>query len=202
MSTAVLAASRVKPARPRALPSGGALSDSAMADPYAALVTLADAGLMRLYVQARRNASRIVRTAVALLPLIVLMVSSCKTAETASTLTPAQQVRQALVPDHAAPAQSGRARAYVAAAPETLTLLTTREIGYLYGRPAFVRKDDGIQVWQYKTEGCLIDFYMYGDKTGADAVSYVDVRRDGVLPVGREPLPAGVRTDCLRGLSA
>lgn len=62
--------------------------------------------------------------------------------------------------------------------PKYLLRLTRKEIGYLFGLPTFSRKDADARVWQYKTKGCVVDFYFYDNKALSDesSVSYVDMR--------------------------
>lgn len=160
-------------------------------DPYMELVVAVDAAFMRFYAASRRNARRMTRLVVALLPLIVLLVGSCKGVSmqgSVSRLSEAEQVRAALFPDRAmagdaayrpAAGYIARDRIYVADAPAALNFLTDREIGYLFGPPAMTRKDADARVLQYRGGRCVVDFYFYKDaKHGGEAtVSFVDVRR-------------------------
>lgn len=144
-------------------------------DPYIALVGFVDHVLMGLYAHVRGNIRLIVNFAVAVLPLAVLLVGSCRTTETQalppSSPTRAVQFREALFPGDSAGYLS-RARAYVASTPESLNLLTEREVSFLYGKPPFSRTEADARVWQYKTaDGCVVEFYLYGGE-----VSYVDFR--------------------------
>jgi len=69
--------------------------------------------------------------------------------------------------------------------PKYLLNLTKKEIGYLFGSPSFSRKDADAKVWQYKTKGCVVDFYFYDDKSLSDesSVSYIDMRfREELYP--------------------
>lgn len=145
--------------------------------------------------------------ALGLMPLLMLLVGSCKTAELpgayGSNAAP-EQFRVALFPDQVrvkdaaryTPARGyvQRAQTYVAGAPETLELLTAREIGYLFGKPAWQRHDAATRVWQYSEGDCVVDFYFYGaDAAAAPAVSYADVRARGTA----EPLQGDAARGCL-----
>jgi hypothetical protein len=159
------------------------------ADPYTTLVAAVDDAFMRLYAAARRNARRMARLSAALFPLVVVLVGSCKGVSmngSYARLSAADELRAALFPDRAVASGEYRpaagyvtsARAYVAAMPEALKLLTDREIGYLFGAPALTRTDADARILQYRGESCVVDFYFYGRKPLADTpVSYVDIRR-------------------------
>jgi hypothetical protein len=191
------------------------LSTSTLKDIYSSMIDLVDAMFMMVYRQTRKNSRRMTRLAVALLPLMMLLVGSCKTAQTTAAngvYSPSQEFRQALFPDHTAtpagdyhPAQGyvSSARAYIEAAPEKLNNLTQQEIGYLFGKPNFHRRDADAEIWQYKSGYCVVDFYFYNNKpakddetvTGGDApipknttaVSYVDFRMKTDLIAGSAP---------------
>lgn len=159
-------------------------------DPYEAIVDLLDQAMLSLYAEVRR----IVRFVVVLLPLMLLLVGSCKTSapDSAAYQPPAAEdrFRTALFPDrvnfkgmsyYPAEGYIARARSFVSSDPETLSMLTEREITYLFGKPTMERKDASASVWQYKTRACVVDFYFY-DQPGLEdesRVSYVDVRRIG-----------------------
>lgn len=163
-------------------------------DPYAAIVDMLDRAMLSLYAGVRRNSRRIVRFVVVLLPLMLLLVGSCKTStpETAAyqPLAAEDRFRTALFPDrvnftgmsyYPAEGYIARARSYVSDDPETLSMLTEQEITYLFGKPTMARKDAQASVWQYKTGTCVVDFYFY-DQPGLEdesRVSFVDVRRIG-----------------------
>jgi hypothetical protein len=152
-----------------------------------------------------------VRLAMVAAPLLMLLVGSCKTAELpgayGSNAAP-DQFRLALFPDQLRAAHAedyrpargyvARAQTYVAGAPETLELLTAREVGYLFGEPAWSRKDAvaGAHVWQYRQDDCVVDFYFYGDSAAQPAVSHADVRRRQ----GGGRLDGADRGQCLQSL--
>jgi hypothetical protein len=184
------------------------LSTSILKDIYSSMIDLVDAMFMMVYRQTRKNARRMTHLAVAILPLMMLLVGSCKTAQTTGAegaYSPSQQFRQALFPDRAAapagdyhPAQGyvSSARAYIEAAPEKLNSLTQQEIGFLFGKPNFHRRDADAEVWQYKSGYCVVDFYFYNGQTAKgdapkskndNAVSYVDFRMKTDLVAGSAP---------------
>jgi len=216
MATATFKTAKPKPIRTserverRFHPASDSRMPALHADPYAALVEFVDDAFMRLYAHGRRNARRITRLVLALIPLAVLLVSSCKTADTsAAASSAAEQFRAALFPGMAQAAPSARpargylerARTYIASAPDSLQLLTAREIGYLFGKPAFVRNDAQARVWQYRSDACIVDFYLYGKSVEDSAVAYVDARPEGTIPAGAAARPGGVLKGCIGGLA-
>lgn len=158
---------------------------------FAGLVEVLDALLMAFYAHVRQNARRMTRLAVTLLPLIMLLVGSCKTSQLpaayGSNAGP-DQFRIALFPDRVNfkgvgyyPAQGyiSRAQKFVTGDPQSLLMLTDEEITYLFGKPAVARHDAAAEIWQYRTAACVVDFFFYRDKLEKEdkgRVSYVDVR--------------------------
>jgi hypothetical protein len=49
----------------------------------------------------------------------------------------------------------------------------------LIGRPDFVRRDGPVQIWQYRSNACTFDLFMYG-KSADKTVKHAEVRGDGV----------------------
>lgn len=154
---------------------------------YTALIVAIDEAFMRLYDSAHRNRRRMARLALALFPMVLLLVGSCKGVSTTGAttqmkLTAAEQLRSALFPQDTqgdkrpAAGYISAAKSYVADTPDTLTLLTDREIGYLFGTPAMTRKDAEARVIQYRGGPCVVDFYFYENTEGTAPVSHVDVR--------------------------
>lgn len=188
-------------------------------DPWAWLVGSVDTAFMLFYAHLRRNARLITRLAMALLPLAFLLVGSCKTAEGPETYGSAEVpalFRQALFPDsrmaHAAedyqPARGyvARAQKYISGDPAALTKLTEREIAYLFGKPSLERRDADARIWQYRTDGCVVDVYFYknGERESGFDVSYVDFRSGEQLklggPIADAPAAANSQSRCLRTL--
>lgn len=166
-------------------------------DPAALMVDAVDGAFMGLYAQARQNAKRITRIGLTLVPLLMLLVGSCKTesAELNAVQAGVDYVRAALFPDRVlaragdyAPAAGyvARAQSYVAGDPSILTRLTQQEITYMYGKPTMERRDADARIWQYHGDGCVVDFYFYDDAKhpNESSVAYVDYRLKGDLVPG------------------
>lgn len=47
------------------------------------------------------------------------------------------------------------------------------------GKPDFIRKDDGVEIWQYRTAQCILDLFLY-QKRGHLSVDHSELR--GALP--------------------
>jgi len=171
-------------------------------DLYSAIVGFVDDSFMLLYRHVRRNARRITSLVITLVPLMALLVGSCKTSQTSDLSdniyngaprpmilsAAAEQFRTTLFPDranfhgdHYVPAAGyvSEARGYVESKPQTMTMLDREAVGFLFGKPTFHRHDADAEVWQYKTKACVIDFYFYGKKQ----VSYIDARRKDQTPI-------------------
>lgn len=187
---------------------------AALQDPWALL----DRGLMTLYLHSRRNANRLARVLLTLLPLMLLLVGSCKTsAEAASVFgDPQSQVRYALFPDRLSKPQGAyqpargyvvRAQKYVVGAPQSLMQLTEQELTFIFGKPALERRDADARIWQYKTEACVVDFYFYQEDgvAAGHTVSHVDYRmKEHLVPgalVTDEPVPMVRQSRCLETLA-
>ncbi|MBU6475893.1 MAG: hypothetical protein KGL10_01310 [Alphaproteobacteria bacterium] len=181
------------------------IKDADMNDFFAAATVLAERGFTLFCHHARRNARRISRLVLALAPLMVLMVGSCKTpqsaymADGAYVKVSARQLQKDLFPgtsggaDRPAAGYIAEARDFVDNSPRALLMLTRADIGYIFGQPSFRRHDANAEVWQYKTRSCVIDFYFYGKKPA----SYVDARLKDQSPV------SGTReTQCLHDINA
>lgn len=167
---------------------------------------------MGFYWHVRRNARRLSRLLLAMLPLMVLLVGSCKTSEVTDNFArknDVTQLRAALFPDrvetadyHPAGGYVARAQDFVQSNPAALTKLTEQEIGFLFGKPSMERKDADARIWQYKTPSCVVDVFFYGDHNAQDPVSYVDYRIKADLEQGAaprtEPLPQQNQSKCLR----
>lgn len=163
---------------------------------------------MGLYQEARKNSRRLTRMVVTLVPLVMLLVGSCKTADMPGAYgsnNGREQFRMALFPDrvnfkgvnyHPAQGYISRAREFVADAPDTMKLLTDEEVGYIMGAPAMQRRDAGVnaKVWQYRTDSCIVDVFFYDGN-----VSYVDMRakQDGDVKAGSSLGDKNARGACL-----
>jgi len=43
------------------------------------------------------------------------------------------------------------------------------------GKPDFIRKDDGVEIWQYRTSQCILDLFLY-QKKGHLSVDHSELR--------------------------
>jgi hypothetical protein len=88
--------------------------------------------------------------------------------------------RQSVLPEAerlAAASPADVAAAPALPGPERLAGLTAPDLSALLGPPGFVRRDPPAEVWQYGTETCVLDLFLYAD--GADQppkVSYFEFR--------------------------
>lgn len=187
--------------------------------PVNAAIEMADRRLLRLYGHVGRQTRRATALVVSLLPLLVLLVGSCKTPDTthmSSAQTAPEQFQAALFPDrddknassyHPAAGYVARAQAFLASTPERLAMLTRQEIGYLYGTPVLKRVDADAEIWQYKAEGCVVDFYFYDKGVGKERspLAYVDVRSGDDLvrgtPIRDGDAPKREQSRCLKSVS-
>lgn len=170
---------------------------------------------MGFYGHMRQNARRLTRLGFALLPLMMLLVGSCKMSEVTDNFTGKDEtarLRTALFPDrhvvkNEAYRPAGgyvlRAQKFVEGQPEALSRLTEKEIGYLFGKPSMERKDAEARVWQYRTDTCAVDVFFY--ESGAEdgsPVSFVDYRigadLDPEAAPRDEPLTERGQSKCLR----
>jgi hypothetical protein len=187
-------------------------------DPAATLLAAVDNLYMAFYAHMRQNARRIMRLVIAFIPLMMLLVGSCKTQTSAVTdlFAGVDQVRAALFPDraiardaayHPAAGFVSRARGYVEGNPSSLQHLTEQEIRFMFGPPAMQRRDADARIWQYKSGACVVDFYFYDQpgQKGESAVAYVDFRlKDDLIP-GTAPRTAPVelrsQSKCLKRIA-
>ncbi len=57
--------------------------------------------------------------------------------------------------------------------PGALVGHSGREVAGWLGEPQLKRRDPPAEMWQYRTQACVVDFFLYGD---ALAVSHVEMR--------------------------
>ena len=77
--------------------------------------------------------------------------------------------------------------------PAALRGLDGGQLTGLLGQPKFKRRDDPAEIWQYRTDFCALDFFLYRSKDDpAYRVRHVEAR-------GRDQAPASEK-DCLVGL--
>lgn len=155
---------------------------------------------------------------IAFLPLMMLLVGSCKTSELPGSYgsnAGTDQFRIALFPDrvnyqgdnyYPARGYISRARTYVTGVPTALTQLTEQEIAYLFGAPTVERKDADARIWQYRGTACVLDVYFYKqeDRSSGYNVTHVDFRMTEDLQPGQmanvAPVAAQSQSRCIRTL--
>jgi hypothetical protein len=77
--------------------------------------------------------------------------------------------------------------------PASLRGIDGSQLTGLLGTPRFKRRDDPAEIWQYRTESCSLDFFLYRSKDDpAYRVRHVEAR-------GRGPAPQ-TEKECLAGL--
>lgn len=59
--------------------------------------------------------------------------------------------------------------------PAQLIGLSHFDIQRTLGDPSFVRKDTGVEIWQYKDDSCILDLFLY-EKTDGLKVDHTDLR--------------------------
>jgi hypothetical protein len=97
-------------------------------------------------------------------------------------------VEAAAVATPAVPASTGSPEALAPAAgpaappapprptePEDVLGLPAEDLEKLLGRPAMVRRDEPAEVWQYRSESCVVDLYLYPERS-AYRVAYIEAR--------------------------
>jgi len=59
--------------------------------------------------------------------------------------------------------------------PEQLIGFSHFDIQRTLGDPNFVRKDQGVEIWQYKDDECILDLFLY-EKTNGLKVDHTELR--------------------------
>lgn len=68
--------------------------------------------------------------------------------------------------------------------PDRLMGLSGDEIEALLGTPGFVRRDPPAEIWQYGTDACVLDLFLYAaEKGGPHRVSHFEFRGRSVTGV-------------------
>ncbi len=60
----------------------------------------------------------------------------------------------------------------------------------LFGAPTFLRRDPPAELWQYHTDACVLDLFLYEDVAGSYLVDHIEFRETGHS--------ASEKEDCLR----
>ncbi|NVK18760.1 MAG: hypothetical protein HWE30_08705 [Methylocystaceae bacterium] len=50
--------------------------------------------------------------------------------------------------------------------PAKLVGLSQFDVSQALGEPSFVRKDKGVEIWQYRNAECILDLFLYESRTG------------------------------------
>lgn len=114
--------------------------------------------------------------------LLVALAAGCGTAgDTAAPSGAPEDARAAAYrPPHDAPA----------IAPDALLGMTATAVTGLLGQPTFLRREGPAQVWQYRSDLCLVDLFFYPPKAQEAAggaalqVTYAELRRSGAAEAG------------------
>jgi hypothetical protein len=77
-------------------------------------------------------------------------------------------------------------------APESLVGYYEVGLENLFGQPEFVRRDPPAELWQYHTESCVLDLFLYENESGNYLVDHIEFRETGTSPAEKE--------DCLRDI--
>ncbi|NNG04617.1 MAG: hypothetical protein HKM95_11020 [Inquilinus sp.] len=56
--------------------------------------------------------------------------------------------------------------------PQTLIGLAPQQISAVLGEPELQRQEPPAEVWQYRTEDCVFDLYLYREESDSRAVHY------------------------------
>ncbi len=59
------------------------------------------------------------------------------------------------------------------------------ELSRLLGDPYLIRRDPGVEVWQYRNPRCLVDFYLYARQSGFQVV-YLEARDYRAAPISKD----------------
>ena len=67
-------------------------------------------------------------------------------------------------------------------APPKVLGLKPHDVQELLGMPKLVRRDDPAEVWQYRSDACVLDVFLYPEETGAQQVRYLEARTVAAEP--------------------
>ncbi len=73
--------------------------------------------------------------------------------------------------------------------------LSQRQVNFLLGKPAYIRKEPPAELWQYKNNFCVVDLYFYEDLKPV-TVEYTEMRlvASPQIPSTREDVSASAYT--------
>ncbi|SCA56421.1 exported hypothetical protein [Candidatus Terasakiella magnetica] len=60
--------------------------------------------------------------------------------------------------------------------PEKLVGMSAFDVKQTLGLPSFVRKDNGVEIWQYRTQNCILDLFLYEDRQNGLSVDHSELR--------------------------
>ena len=61
--------------------------------------------------------------------------------------------------------------------PEKLIGFVASDLRQALGKPDFIRKDIGVEIWQYHVENCVLDLFLYQNEAGL-RVNHSELRSD------------------------
>jgi hypothetical protein len=76
------------------------------------------------------------------------------------------------------PMQADAPPVFWAAPPAKLVGLKGSVVRRTFGEPEMRRREPPAEVWQYRTPGCVLDLYFYGDPEGEGVVHFESRPRD------------------------
>jgi len=56
--------------------------------------------------------------------------------------------------------------------PRRLLRMNRQSLATLLGKPQFVRREADARVWQYRSEACVLDLFLYGVATAHEVIHY------------------------------
>jgi hypothetical protein len=68
------------------------------------------------------------------------------------------------------------------APPPKVLGLKPQDVELLLGVPKLVRRDEPAEVWQYRSQACVLDVFLYPEATGAQQVRYLEARNMAAEP--------------------
>ena len=110
--------------------------------------------------------------------LSLFLVGSCKTSELSGVnntetvgILPDAEQSQKYTP---ARGYAYTARKYISDNPDALLHMTEMQVKYLLGNPNIKWNENPAEIWEYKTQACVLDVYFYRDKVLERGMSSVE----------------------------
>lgn len=60
--------------------------------------------------------------------------------------------------------------------PKKLVGLESLDVSRLLGKPNFVRRDKGVEIWQYRHADCILDLFLYESERKGFLVDHTELR--------------------------